>query len=269
MARLDKGTVKTRAGQPSVQPQGGATLAEMAANSPDPGKPESLKGVLFGPPKTGKTTLAASGGKTLLIDFDPEGYATKTLKGRKDITILQPETLLETDQILQAILRGEADEYDWKVLDSVTFMFQRFGGKEILQTYTAGKDIRRAYGQAGAMAGQIINDLAMMKKHNVLFVAHLAKEDGDDDMAVDVDQTLGEHEVKLAVTPMVWKILGPAVGFIGRTFKKDEWVDGNKETKYYVSYNDGERSPAGSRYDMEGLYEASDTFLKSLTNDLL
>jgi len=59
------------------------------------------------------------------------------------------------------------------------------------------------------------------------------------------------------------------VGFIGRTYKKQEWTDGNKETKFYVSYNDGERSPAGSRYDMEGLYEASDTFLKDLTDQLL
>jgi hypothetical protein len=68
---------------------------------------------------------------------------------------------------------------------------------------------------------------------------------------------------------MVWKILGPAVGFIGRTFKKDEWVDGNKETKYYVSFNDGGRSPAGSRYDMAGMYEASDTLLSDLTTSLL
>jgi hypothetical protein len=266
MARLDAGAVKTRAGAPSVQPPK-TSLKDMKQGKP--GVPESLKGVLFGPPKTGKTTLAASGGSTLLINFDPEGYATKSLQGRKDIDILQPQNLMETDAILQALIAGESD-HDWIVLDSVTFMFQRFGGREILQTYTAGKDIRRAYGQAGAAAGQIINDLAFLRGRNVLFVAHLAREDGDDE-AVAVDQSLGEHEVRLAVTPMVWKILGPAVGFIGRTYKETvrEAGTGNTETLYYVSYNDGSRSPAGSRYDMEGLYEASDTFLSDLTAKLL
>jgi hypothetical protein len=234
-----------------------------------PGVPDSLKGVLFGPPKTAKTTIAASGGRTLLINYDPEGYATQTLKGRKDIDIVQPQDMRETDLLVAALLRGEGDEYKWIVLDSVTFMFQRFGGKDILQTYQAGKDIRRAYGQAGAATSQVINDLAMLRGRNVLFTAHLVRESTDDDAGVDVDQDLGEHEVKLAVTPMVWKILGPAVGFIGRTFKKDEWVDGNKETKYYVSFNDGGRSPAGSRYDMAGMYEASDTLLSDLTTSLL
>lgn len=266
MARLDAGSVKTRKDAPSTQPPG-TNLKDMLDGKP--GVPTSLKGVLFGPPKTAKTTIAASGGKTLLINFDPEGYATKTLRGRKDIDIVQPQNMRETDAVVEALVRGDGAEYAWKVLDSVTFMFQVFGGKDILKTYQAGKDIRRAYGQAGAAASQIINDLALLKNSNVLFIAHLAREGSDDDGGVDVEQDLGEHEVKLAVTPMVWKILGPAVGFIGRTFKQEERIDGNMETKYYVSFNDGGRSPAGSRYDMAGMYEASDTLLSDLVSDLL
>lgn len=267
MARLDAGKVKTRADAPSVQPPK-TNLKDMIQG--EPGKAESLKGVLFGPPKTSKTTIACTGGKTLLINFDPEGYSTHTLKGRKDVDIVQPQNLQETDAILQALIAGQGDDYDWIVVDSVTFMFQKFGGRDILKTFQANKDIRRAYGHAGAAAGQIINDLAFLRGRNVLFIAHLAKEDTDDD-AVAVDQSMGETEVKLAVTPMVWKILGPAVGFIGRTFK-DTVTDletGNKETKFYVSFNDGSRSPAGSRYEMEGMYEASDTLLKDLATELL
>ena len=266
MARLDAGKVRTREDAPSTQPKG--SLKDMLDGKP--GVTDSLKGVLFGPPKTGKTTVGVSGGKTLLINFDPEGYSTKTLKGRKDVDIVQPQDLKETEQLVRAMLADEDAEYDWRVLDSVTFMFQRFGGRDILKTYQAGKDIRRAYGQAGAAAGQIINDLALMKGKNVLFTAHLKREQGEDDV-VDVDQDLGEHEVRLAVTPMVWQILGPAVGFIGRTFKQniEDLQSGNIETKYYVSFNDGNRSPAGSRYDMAGMYESSDTLLKDLTTDLL
>lgn len=267
MARLDAGTVKTREGAPSKQPPNKGSLKDMMGAQP--GKPTSLKGVLFGPPKTFKTTIACSGGRTLLINFDPEGYATGTLKGRKDIDIIEPENLAEMNKVIEGIIGGEADEYDWIVVDSVTFMFQKFGGKEILKTFQQGKDVRRAYGYAGSAAGQVIHDLAMIKDKNIMFIAHLKKEYDDED-SVAVDQDLGEHEVSLAVTPMVWNLLGPAVGFIGRTYKENiSSIEGNTETKFFVSFNDGSRSPAGSRYEMAGLYEASDTLLKDLANDLL
>ncbi len=266
MARLDKGTVKTRADAPSEQPK---TLEDLATGTP--GVPESLKGVLFGPPKTGKTTAAVTGGKTLLINFDPEGYSAETLKGRKDITVLNPTNYLETKEIIGRIIDGEADKYEWVVVDSVTFMFQRFGGKDILQTYMDGRDVRRAYGQAGAAVGQIINDLCMLPKTNVIFVAHLEKEYKDDDTSVSLETNLGEHEVKLAVTPMVWKILGPAVGFIGRT-QKGQQLDvatGNTEDVFTVSFNDGSRSPVGSRYTMEAEYAITPTLLSDLAEGIL
>ena len=266
MARLDAVTVKTRADAPSEQPP---TLKTMATGKP--GVPESLKGVLFGPPKTGKTTAAVTGGKTLLVNFDPEGYATDTLKGRKDITVVQPQTYVESKAVVKAIINGEADDYEWVSIDSVTFMFQRFGGKDILQTYIDGRDVRRAYGQAGAAVGQIINDLCMLPKTNVIFVAHLEKEFSDNDSGVSLETDLGEHEVKIAVTPMVWKILGPAVGFIGRT-QKSQTLDvgtGNTEDVFTVSFNDGSRSPVGSRYAMESEYVITPTLLSDLASDLL
>jgi hypothetical protein len=266
MARLDAKGVKTREGQPSIQPPG-TSLESMFVG--EPGKPTSLKGVLFGPPKTGKTTLSTSAGKTLIINFDPDGPSTKTLKGRKDIDIVQPETLAETENVLKAIIGGEADSYEFITLDSVTWMFQKFGGRQILKTFQANKDVRRAYGHAGAAAGQIIHDLAMLP-NNIIFIAHLQKEYDEDDGTVDVDQDLGEFEVSLAVTPMVWKILGGAVGFIGRTYKDQiSTTSGNSDTRYLVSFNDGSRSPAGSRYEMEGLYEQSPTLLAELVTDLL
>jgi hypothetical protein len=268
MARIDSGEVKTRADAPSVQPPR-TTVADMTEGTP--GVPSSFKGVLFGPPKTGKTTAACSGGKTLLVNFDPEGFATETLIGRKDITIVQPQSLVESNTLVKSIINGEADEYDFVVIDSVTFMFQKFGGKDILQTFIDGKDVRRAYGFAGAAAGQVINDLCMLPNTNVIFTAHLEKEYSDDDQGVTVDQDLGEHEVKLAVTPMVWKILGPAVGFIGRTWKEQVLnVDtGNTEDVFKVSFNDGSRSPVGSRYTMESEYEITDSLLSDLASGIL
>ncbi len=265
MARLETGRVKTRADAPSAQPE--KSLTEMMTGKP--GVPSSLKGVLFGPPKTGKTTAACSGGRTLLINFDPEGYATETLAGREDIDIIQPNDLIETNKVISYILGGHADDYDFVVVDSVTFMFQKFGGKQIARDFVENKDIRRSYGMAGAACQQIIHDLSMLPNTNVIFVAHLQKEfDGD---SVSQDQDLGEHEVSLAVTPMVWKILGPAVGFIGRTFKRgtQDLDSGNTVSAFYVSFNDGARSPAGSRYKMEGEYAITPTFLSALATELL
>jgi hypothetical protein len=265
MARLDTGKVKTRADAPSTQPK--STLAEQAIRKP--GVPTNLKGVLFGPPKTGKTTAACSGGRTLLINFDPEGYATETLTGREDIDIIEPSNLLEANQVIKQILGGEAEAYDFVVVDSVTFMFQKFDGGAIAKDFVSGKDIRRAYGMAGAACQQVIHDLSMLPATNVIFVAHLQKEFDDD--SVSQDQDLGEHEVSLAVTPMVWKILGPSVGFIGRTFRKTakDLDSGNTTDGFYVSFNDGARSPAGSRYKMEAEYQITDTLLTDLAIELL
>ncbi|NIT79245.1 MAG: AAA family ATPase, partial [Anaerolineae bacterium] len=110
--------------------------------------------------------------------------------------------------------------FDWVVVDSLTFLFQLIGGKELTEVFMANKDVRRAYGRAGAAVSSIIHDLVLLRDTNVIFTAHLAKE--SDEEAISMDTRLGEHQVKLAVTPMVWKILGPAVSFIGRTYKKDE-----------------------------------------------
>ena len=225
-----------------------------------PGEVKKLTGVGFGPPKTGKTTLAASGKNTLLLEFDPQGDLTETLKGRKDITVVSPSSYAETMDIIKALKTTDKGRFDWVSPDSITFMFQLFGGSDIADVYINNRDIRRAYGRAGAMVSQIIHDLVVLPDINVFFTAHLQKEDGDES-SIAQDTDLGEHEVRVAVTPMVWKILGPAVSFIGRTYKETGWgrvgPSGKKaqETKYMVSFNDGDRSPAGSRLTMDGEYE--------------
>ena len=268
MAKIESGRVRQREGNlTGIQPTVPQTILEMVTATP--GVPSSLKGVLFGPPKTGKTTAACSGGSTLLINFDPEGYATETLAGRTDIDVVEPQTAQEVNQILVMLLSDMAQPYEFVVIDSVTFMFQKFDHGRIAQDFMDNKDIRRAYGMAGAACQQVIHDLAMLPETNVIFTAHLQKEHEQD--SVRQDQELGEHEVSIAVTPMVWKILGPAVGFIGRTFKRGSPIiaGGNTQSTFYVSFNDGARSPAGSRYAMEAEYLITDTLLSDLATDLL
>lgn len=222
-----------------------------------PGSAPKLVGAFFGPPKTGKTTLALSGKNSLHLSFDPQGDMTQTLKGRKDITVVEPQSYQEVDEIIRALFTTDKGRFPFVVADSITFMFQMFGGEEITRTYLENKDMRRAYGRAGALTSQVINDMIKIPEAHVLFTAHIDKEHEDDPGVSTVDVSVGETEVKLAVTPMVWKVLGPGVSFIGRTYKKsvstqDSAGRRNRETQFRVSFNDGARSPAGSRIPMEG-----------------
>ena len=264
----DKSKIKLRPGSTPPLKQKTYTIK---GNAPD--KITSIKGILFGPPKTGKTTAACSGKNVLLINFDPEGYATETLTDRTDITVVVPEDWNEVKQIVKALHGPDKGRWDWVVFDSLTFAFQLAGGPEILATYDKGGDVRRPYGKAGARVSQVVYDLAMLKETNVIFTAHLEKVDTGDE-GVSLDTSLGETEVKLAVTPMVWKTVGPAVSFIGRTQRSTVWekqADGtrNKRTAFTVSLNDGERSPAGSRLPMDAEYEITSTTLDELATKLI
>ena len=272
MAKIerDKTQVKRREGSPPAPKP--TTTEAPSIEGRLPGKVTSLKGVFFGPPKSGKTTVACSGANVLLIQFDPDGDSTETLIGRTDITVVVPESMVEVNQIIHSLYTTDAGRFDWVVIDSITFLFQLAGGKEVLASYIENKDMRRAYGRAGAMVGQVIHDLVNLKDTNVIFTAHLEKV-GDEE-STSLETELGESEVKLAVTPMVWKILGPAVSFIGRTHKSTGWEKSeggvrNKVTSYEVSFNDGERSPAGSRLPMKGEYLVTGPMLQDLATELL
>lgn len=247
MPKVEAVKVDTRKGTPTKH----------AITGRKPGTVKTYKGVFFGPPKTGKTTLACSGKNVLLLSFDPQGDMTQTITDRNDITVVEPQSYTEIDELIQALYTTDSGRFDWVVVDSITFLFQLLGGKEINKQYQENRDVRRAYGKAGASVAQIINDLVRLPKENVIFTAHLDKEYEEDPSVVTVDSSLGETEVKVAVTPMVWKILGPAVSFIGRTYKRQRLVAGsdgkrNKVTEFHVSFNDGDRSPAGARIPLEG-----------------
>lgn len=273
MAQISRTQVRRRNGEPlpESQPTGAPSIQGRA-----PGQVRNLKGVLFGPPKTGKTTLACSGTNVLLISFDPDGDATETLAGRSDITVVTPRSQAEVDQIIRALHTTDEGRFDWVVVDSLTFLFLMLGGKEITDTFKENKDIRRAYGRTGAAVQQIIHDLVLLDT-NVVFTAHLERVGTEDDNGVPLDTKLGENEVKIAVSPMVWRILGPAVSFQGRTFKEtvyDTVTEGgkkkrNKRTRFAVSFNDGDRSPAGARLPMKGEYESTGTTLAELAEELV
>lgn len=248
--------VRARRGAPQTSSQTPQPVPSIVGRKP--GAVTSLKGVFFGPPKTGKTVAATSGRNVLLVQFDPDGDSATLLQGRDDITVVEPKSHKEITDIVQAVATTDAGRFDWVVFDSTTFWFQMLGGKDIMKAYRANTDPRRAYTKPGAEVASTIYDLLQLEQ-NVIFTAHLQKED-DTDGAVAQETELGEHQVKLAVTPMIWKVLGPGVTFIGRTYKKVR----NKEATYHVSLNDGERSPAGARIALPGHFDITSTLLHDL-----
>lgn len=274
MTDVTKTTVKRRKGRPQTN---NGTVTKPTIKGHKPGVPQNIRGVLFGPPKTGKTTAACGtkGEQNLLVSFDPDGEATETIYGREDITVVTPRNRKEIDALIKDLHAGAKDDFEWMTLDSATFLFDILGGKEINQQWIDNKDVRREYGRAGAGVNQILHDFLLMDT-NLIVTAHLDRVSNEEDL-VDMDTKLGENEVKVAVTPMVWRYLGGAVSFIGRTYKEKVYettvVDGKKKrnsrTLYRVSYNDGERSPAGSRLrGMNGVYEVTDTWLTDLAHEL-
>jgi len=202
-----------------------------------------LKGVLFGPPKSGKTSAAASRPKTLVLLTEPEGDLP--LRGRKGIDVVRPENWGEMASVIRDLATTHKGKWETLVFDSVSMAFEVIGGKDIFKTLSDGRDVRQAYQRAGSAMNQLIFD-AVRLPMNVVFVCQLKHEEEQDD-GTALDPELGEHNLTMAVTPMVYKTLTPAVSFIGRTYQKKVYEDGKPKSEYWVSFNDFGRSPAGSR----------------------
>lgn len=274
MSKIERAGVKKRAGTPRQTTIIKPTTKKEGITGATPGVVTHLTGVLFGPPKTGKTTLACSGRNVLLISLDPQGESTETLVGRDDILVVRPRDQDEIDELIVNLRTIDKGRFDWIVLDSLTFLMFMLGGEDITKAFKAGTDVRRAYGKAGAAVQQIVHDLVMLEQ-NIIFTAHLEKVSTEDENGVPLETMLGENEVKIAVSPMVWRILGAAVSFQGRTFKETVYdrdpktKKRNKRTRYAVSFNDGDRSPAGSRLPMKGEYEITGSTLKELADELI
>jgi hypothetical protein len=86
---------------------------------------------------------------------------------------------------------------------------------------------------------------------DVVFISQM-KAEGIYEDSVPLNPEEGEYPLSLAVTPMVYKILTPAVSFLGRTFKRlVRDTTGKGKLQYGVSFEDYGKSPAGARFDVE------------------
>jgi AAA domain-containing protein len=245
MPRIVGAEAKKRTGNTAAPAEVEAIVpVSLKGRTKPPGQVNRLVGGLYGPPKSGKTTAAASGHNTLLVEFDPDGDATETLQGRTDIDVYKPANWSEVDSMTKDLLTVDRETWDFIVLDSVTFWAEILGGKELATQLKAGKDARTTYQRIGASINQTFRDL-LTSPASLIFTAQIKADVPDDD---DSDITVvgpdeGTYPVTLALTPMVFKVLTPAVSFLGRTYRRS---DG-----FYVSLNDGGRTPASNRLGLQ------------------
>ena len=247
MTTPSRSTIRKRAGTTTTKKTTEHTSIFDRATGP--GEVTHVKGILFGPPKSGKTSAATNtSGKVLLVEMEPEGDLA--LRGKDNITVVRPDNWKDLNEIVTELHTARKEEWDTVVFDSITFMFELIGAKEILRSLQENKDARRPYQNAGAAVNQIIHDSVRLPM-NVIFITQLKAETGGDDDVTPLNPEEGDYPLTLAVTPMVYKILSPAVSFIGRTYRKQGWdrsvQPAKKVSEFWVSFNDFGRSPAGDR----------------------
>ena len=212
-----------------------------------PGQVTYLRGAVFGPPKTGKTTFACTGeGRTLLMELEPDGDLglDKTIDAA-NVDVVKPNGYTEIMQVLEQM----PGQYDTLVLDSVTFLSELIGGDQLAAALRSNTDPRRVYSKIGTTVNEVIRKIVALPM-NTIFITQLRVEQEDED-GTPLNPEEGEFELTLAVTPMVYKILAPAVSFLGRTYKKAGVADTpngrQRVVEYWISFEDYGKSAAGSR----------------------
>lgn len=136
-----------------------------------------LKGLIYGQPGIGKTTLALSASNPLLIDFD-KGLHRVAPAYRKDS--LQVDSY---EQVLQLLADPEIEQYNTIVIDTLGKLIDR------IADYAAelNPKIRQGDGQLsmkgwGNVKTQFLSLLKLLdtKNKSIIFVAHETEEKDDD-----------------------------------------------------------------------------------------
>lgn len=156
------------------------------------------KGLIFGSPKSGKTTLGASFSKPLLVDLDKGAYRVAS-KNRAGIDVVNCETwrdveLLAADPLLK--------EYKTIIVDTFGAAVDMIIRDEFSNTMNPAK-----WGAVKTKIMSVCNQLSMTGR-SVLFLAH-ESEDKNDDKIIKRPQCQGKAKDELM------KILD----FIGHTTK--------------------------------------------------
>jgi phage nucleotide-binding protein len=198
---------------------------------------QRLKVLIYGQPKIGKTTLALSAPKPLLLDFDG------------GVNRVKPEHRVDTVQISSwddviAVLKEDLSPYETIVIDTVGQMM------EFMAAYLISNDSRLArgtgdltlagYGARNMMFKHFINSVSTLNKH-VIFVAHEVEDkSGKGDLTIkrpDISGKSGGSLMRLLCL----------IGYMQ--------AHGSKRT---ISFNPSEDYYAGNTCDLDPVIQVPD-----------
>ncbi len=194
-----------------------------------------LKALFFGPSKTGKTTLAGTAPKAILLDT--EG-GTMSIRDT-DVDVLDVTTWsLFSDAVQELMMGGHG--YESVILDSVTLLQEVAGREAQLLEFIldSGKDARQAYGAIGAMVRHKLLQLNNLNM-NVIFTAQLREREA-------VDMEAGQYPLVPEVTPAIHKVLVAAPDIIARTAIVQVGSTPS-DVEYRVIFGPETRSQVGNR----------------------
>lgn len=186
----------------------------------------NLRMLVYGKADTGKTYFASTWPKPILfIGFREEG--TDTLKGQKDIEVLELENWDEFEEVYWDLLEGT--EFKTVVLDQITSA-QGFAIDQVREKAKKKPGAlfnQKNWGQvSGMMKTWIENYRNLSDQYNICFLAH----ERTFNIANEEDEDIVDPHIGAALMPSVNTFLTGAVSAIGNTFIREEW-DEDPKTK--------------------------------------
>jgi len=184
-----------------------------------------LNMLLYGSPGAGKTVLSSTaqdseyGKDVLFIDVDG---GTRSISDRKDITVFQPTTFGQVDEIGRWAKTAD-HPFRTFVIDTLTEL-QALGLKEVMETSrTPDMPGLQDYGKNNKQVADLIRrykTFAQEKGWNVIFVCHQFD---------DKNESTGAVLTRPQLTPGLWGQLAGIVDTIGWLTKDQE---GNRLLKF-------------------------------------
>lgn len=180
---------------------------------------KSLKFSIYGNPKTGKTRLAATFPKPLLIFATEDG--TASIRGMSGISVLP----IKKSSTITEALSNDLSQFKTLVLDTASvlsdiILSEITGNRLVIDQKSWGSATREQYGQLAVQMKILLRRLLSFPG-NVVILSHEKNFGGDDE---GISSDLITPVISMSLTGSVARWLGGQVDYICQTFIRQKEV---------------------------------------------